>query len=151
MYTQQDMCNANALVRRYGLILGLGLALLLACYVSAILAGSQLLMLLIALAAFWFAMLLSCIWLYPACKYRAFLRDMNRGLRREYLFTVDKIHAEVVLRDGVRVNEMQVILENGDTRIFYLNISKSENFPAEGSKIHITAYGRHILQWEENN
>ena len=147
MYNPEDMHKANAMVRRYGLILGLGLAALLAAYVAAILMGSQLLMLGIAVLAFWFASLEICLWLRPAVQYRKFLTDMNRGLRREYACSVDFIGENVILQDGVRVREVHVSLEDGDTRIFYINICKAT--PVANRKIRLTAYGRHILNWEE--
>lgn len=147
MYNQEDMRRANALVMRYALILGLGLALLLAVYVVAILRGSQILMLAIALLAFWFIALEVCLWLRPAMAYRTFLRDMNKGLRRETICAISDIDPETSLQDGVRVRTMRVALDDGDTRVFYINISKP--FPPENRKIHLTAYGRHIVQWEE--
>lgn len=149
MYTQADMRRANALVRRRSLILGIGLFLLLAAYIAAILAGSQGLMLAIALAAFWFASLEICIWLRPAAKYRAFLREAEKGLRRECVCTVESLDTKIQLQDGVRVYAIQVRLADGDTRIFYLNASKTENFPAVGKTLRLTGYGRHIMAWEE--
>ena len=147
MYNQEDLRQANALVRRYALILGFGLGALLAAYIAAIFMGKQLLMLAIALTAFWFASLEICLWLRPAAQYKKFLADMNRGLRREYTCTVTEIGSKTILQDGVRVREVHVTLEDGDSRIFYINISK--DFPAACRKIRLTAYGRHILNWEE--
>lgn len=149
MYTREDMRIASGLVRRYSLILCAGLALLLAAYAAAAVAGSQGLMLLIALAAFWFAALEISLWLRPALKYRAFLRGLNSGLRRECVCITDGLDACVQLQDGVRVHALQVKLENGDTRIFYLNVSKTEGFPAAGRTVRLISYGRHITAWED--
>ena len=147
MYNQEDMRRANALVSRYALMLGLGLAILLAAYVLAIRLGSQSLMLAIALSAFWFVTLESCVFLRPAVQYRNFLRDMNAGLRRESFCLVDGIDGKIILQDGVRVRTLHALLDDGDSRIFYLNISK--DFPRPGSKIHLISYGRHVVQWKE--
>ena len=149
MYTTEDMRRANSLVRRYGLILAAGLALLLAAYVAAIFAGKQGLMLSIALIALWFAALEVCLWLRPAAKYRAFLREMASGLRRTCICTTDGLDANVQLQDGVRVHALQVRLADGDTRIFYLNASKAAGFPADGKTIRLISFGRHITAWED--
>lgn len=149
MYTREDMRLANMLVRRYGLILFIPLAFLLAGYVCAILAGSQTAMLCILLVAFWYSALEIALWLCPAVQYRAFLREMDKGLRRECLCCVEKINQNIQTRDGVRVFSLQVRLQDGDTRIFYLNASKAEGFASDQKQIRLTAFGRHIVDWRE--
>jgi len=79
--------------------------------------------------------------------YRAFLWDMNKGLRRETICAVSHIDPKITLQDGVRARTVHVNLDDGDTRVFYINISKP--FPPESRKIRLTAYGRHIVRWEE--
>ena len=147
MYTKEDMRAADAAVRRYVLLLALPLALLLAAYVAAGLLGNQGLMLAILLAAFWFASIEACLWLRPAVQYRNFLREMEKGLRRECICTTDHLNEKIQLQDGVRVHALQVCIDDGDTRIFYLNASKTAMFPPDGRKICITSFGRHVVEW----
>ena len=130
MYTKEDMRAADAAVRRYVLLLALPLALLLAAYVAAGLLGKQGLMLAILLAAFWFASIEACL-----------------GLRRECICTTDHLDEKIQVQDGVRVLALQVRIDDGDTRIFYLNASKTAMFPPDGRKICITSFGRHVVEW----
>lgn len=149
MYTREDVRCAEALVRRYGLMLALGLGLLLAAYAAAVFAGSQALMLVIAALAFWFAALEIVLWLRPAVQYRAFLREMEKGLRRECIGRIEEYSEDVRREDGVRVRTVQMRLEDGDTRLFYLNISKASDFPAAGRKVEIICFGRHVVDWRD--
>lgn len=147
MYTNEDMRSANALVRRRAVMLAAVLLCALAAYVPAVLARSQIAMLAILIAAFWLAAPMIALGLKPALDYRTFLREMQSGLRRECTCTLDRIDNSVTVQDGVRVHTLQVRLDDGDTRIFYLNIHKTDGFPAAGTSIVLTAYGRHVTDW----
>ena len=149
IYTPEDIRSADALVRRYSLILAAALAVLLAAYVSAIILGSRIAMLLILQMAFWFSALEIALWLRPSVRYRGFLRDMRQGLRRECVCRLLSIDENIQHQDGVRVHGAEVRLEGGDTRIFYFNASKHVLFPGTDAKIRIHAFGRHVVQWEE--
>lgn len=148
LYCEEDLRKAQAEVRRYGLYLGAGLALFLAMYVVAILKFSEIVMLMILLAGLVFALPLGMLKLWPAMRYRNFVRDLLRGLRRESAGLVDFIEEQEQMQDGARVYGLQLRLEGGDTRIFYLNVSKAANFPEPGAKIKIGSFGRHICCFE---
>ena len=147
MYTQDDLRRAQSLVVRYALILGAVLAVLLAAYIAAVLMDSQGAMLLILLSAFWFAALEIALWLRPMVQYRGFLREMMCGLRRECPCTLDDLEERIQLQDGVRVHALQVRLEDGDTRIFYVNASKRQLLPPMQTRLILISYGRHLVDW----
>lgn len=149
MYTREDIRCADGLVRRYSLILVAILVPLLAAYVYAVILGRQMLMLAILLAAFWLGALETALYLRPALRYRAFLRDMANGLRRECSCEIHSFDPATQLQDGARVHALQVRLRDGDTRVFYLNASKTDGFPEPGKAVCITAFGRHIVDWRE--
>lgn len=147
MYTQEDMRRSTALLHRYVAILCAVLLPLLGLYVFAAVKGSQMAMLLILIAALCFAGPETALYLAPALRYRNFLREMEKGLRRECLCSVESVDETVQMQDGVRVFALQVRLKDGDTRLFYLNASKKENFPPENRALRLISFGRHVVDW----
>ena len=100
LYTQEDRRRAELLARRWTLILGGAELVLLAAYVAGILLGWRWAMLAALLLAFVAALFLGDLCLLPALRYRKFLRDLDRGLRRSAICTVDSLKEEAVMQDG---------------------------------------------------
>ena len=144
LYTQEDRQRAELLARRWTLILGGAELVLLAAYVAGILLGWRWAMLAALLLAFVAALFLGDLCLLPALRYRKFLRDLDRGLRRSAICTVDSLKEEAVMQDGARVRELQVRLDDGDSRIFYVNAGHAGQIPGPGAEIELESCGRHV-------
>ena len=144
LYTEGDRTRAERLARRWTLILGGAELVLLAAYVAGIALGRRWMMLAALLLAFAVALFLGDLCLLPALRYRKFLRDLYRGLRRSAICTVDSLKPEAELQDGARVREMQVRLSDGDSRIFYVNVDHADQVPEPGAQIELESYGRHV-------
>jgi len=149
MYTEADLHRADQSVKRRTLALLLLLLILLAGYVAAILAGREALMLVLLLCGFWIVAPVAVLWLLPVAKYRRFLKEMADGLRRECRCTLDSISQEIALQDGVRVHALQVRLEDGDTRLFYVNASKADLLPPMETQLILLSWGRHLVDWRK--
>ena len=144
LYVEDDLRCASARLRKYAFLLGAGLALCMGAYVWALVVRRETAGYLILLAGFIYALPLGMLRLYPALKYRDFVRELLRGLRREVCGSIDCIDPAVQVQDGVRVHTVQLRLEDGDTRLFYLNADKLDVFPRPGEKICLISYGRHV-------
>lgn len=149
MYGPEDIRNAQRQLRRSTIIL-LSLPLvMLAAYVAAIVAGSQAAMLAALLMAFvWLVLAGDLIWL-PAKRYAKFLREMESGLRRSVVCVPERLEDAVQMQDGVRVRALHVRLEeSGDSRIYYINVSKLYGLPPMGTPVQLMSYGRHVIKCE---
>ena len=144
LYTEGDRTRAERLARRWTLILGGAELVLLAAYVAGIALGWRWMMLAALLLGFIAALFLGDLCLLPALRYRKFLRELETGLRRSAICTVDFLKEEVELQDGARVREMQVRLSDGDSRIFYVNVDHADQVPEPGAQIELESYGRHV-------
>ena len=144
LYTEGDRTRAERLARRWTLILGGAELVLLAAYVAGIALGRRWMMLAALLLGFIAALFLGDLCLLPALRYRKFLRELETGLRRSAICTVDFLKEEVELQDGARVREMQVRLGDGDSRIFYVNADHADQVPEPGAQIELESYGRHV-------
>lgn len=145
LYTQEDRQRAEHLARKWTLILGGAELVLLAAYVAGILLGWRWAMLAALLLAFVTALFLGDLCLLPALRYRKFLRDLYRGLRRSAICTVDSLKEEAGMQDGARVRELQVRLSaDGDSRIFYVNADHADQIPEPGAVIELESCGRHV-------
>ena len=144
LYTEGDRTRAERLARRWTLILGGAELVLLAAYVAGIALGRRWMMLAALLLAFAVALFLGDLCLLPALRYRKFLRELETGLRRSAICTVDSLKPEAELQDGARVREMQVRLSDGDSRIFYVNVDHADQVPEPGAQIELESYGRHV-------
>ena len=144
LYTEGDRTRAERLVRKWTLILGGGELVLLAAYVAEIALGRRWMMLAVLLLAFVVALFLGEMCLLPTLRYRKFLRELETGLRRSAICTVDCLKEEAELQDGARVREMQVRLSDGDSRIFYVNVDHADQVPEPGAQIELESYGRHV-------
>ena len=144
LYTEGDRTRAERLARRWTLILGGAELVLLAAYVAGIALGRRWMMLAALLLAFAVALFLGDLCLLPALRYRKFLRELETGLRRSAICTVDSLKPEAEMQDGARVREMQVRLSDGDSRIFYVNVDHADQVPEPGAQIELESYGRHV-------
>ena len=144
LYTEGDRTRAERLARRWTLILGGAELVLLAAYVAGIALGRRWMMLAALLLAFAVALFLGDLCLLPALRYRKFLRELETGLRRSAVCTVDFLKEEAEMQDGARVREMQVRLSDGDSRIFYVNVDHADQVPEPGAQIELESYGRHV-------
>ena len=144
MYQEADLRRAEAGLRKYAILMGVGLALCLGAYVWALVARRETAGYLILLAGLFYALPLGMLKLYPALKYRNFVRELLRGLRREAVGRIDFIDPAIQIQDGVRVHLVQLRLEDGDTRLFYLNADKTAEFPQTGALVRLKSFGRHI-------
>ena len=144
LYTEGDRTRAERLARRWTLILGGAELVLLAAYVAGIALGRRWMMLAALLLGFIAALFLGDLCLLPALRYRKFLRELETGLRRSAICTVDFLKPEAEMQDGARVREMQVRLSDGDSRIFYVNADHADQVPEPGAQIELESYGRHV-------
>ena len=144
LYTQEDRQRAEQLARRWALILGGVELVLLAAYVAGIALGRRWMMLAALLLGFSVALFLGDLCLLPALRYRRFLRELDSGLRRTLICTVDFLKEEAVMQDGARVRELQVRLDDGDSRIFYVNADHAGEIPESGAQIALESCGRHV-------
>ena len=144
LYTESDRTRAELLARRWSLILSGAELVLLAAYVAGITLGRRWTMLAALLLAFLLALFLGDLCLLPALRYRKFLRELESGLRRRLVCTVDCLKAEAEMQDGARVRELQVRLNDGDSRIFYVNADHADQIPEPGAQIELESYGRHV-------
>ena len=144
LYTESDRTRAERLARRWTLILGGAELVLLAAYVAGIALGRRWMMLAALLLGFIAALFLGDLCLLPALRYRKFLRELETGLRRSAICTVDFLKPEAEMQDGARVREMQVRLSDGDSRIFYVNADHADQVPEPGAQIELESYGRHV-------
>ena len=144
LYTQADRQRAEQLARRWALILGGVELVLLAAYVAGIALGQRWMMLAALLLGFVVALFLGDLCLLPALRYRRFLRELDKGLRRSAICTVDCIKEETGIQDGAQVRELQVRLGDGDSRIFYVNADHADRIPEPGAQIELESYGRHV-------
>lgn len=144
LYTDEDRRRAERLARKWTLILGGAELVLLAVYVAGIALGWRWAMLAALLLAFVAALFLGDLCLLPALRYRKFLRELDRGLRRSAICTVDSLKEEAVMQDGARVRELQVRLDDGDSRIFYVNADHAGQIPEPGAEIELESCGRHV-------
>lgn len=148
MYNNEDIRCASKRVRSCAITVGAGLAPIIALYVLAIVKGSQGWMLAVLLAGFFWLLFMCDLCLLPRVRYLRFLKDMDRGLRRNTPCTPDFLEEEIRIQDGVRVRELHVRTPEGDSRILYVNASKAELLPPMGDEILLESYGRHVVGWK---
>lgn len=146
LYDNTDIRCAARRLRSCILLLAMPLLLLLAAYIFAIVKGMRLLMLGILLAGFIWSVLCCDLRLLPALRYASFLREVDNGPHRRLDCRLESVSPQHEMQDGARVQALQVRrMEDGETRIFYMNASKAECLPPMGSQVQITSHGRHIV------
>lgn len=144
LYTQEDRQRADQLARKWALLLGGAELALLAAYVAGVALGWRWMMLAALLPGFAVALFLGDLCLWPALRYRRFLRELDSGLRRSVICTVDLLKEQPEMQDGARVRELQVRLDDGDSRIFYVNADHAGEIPEPGAEIELESCGRHV-------
>lgn len=144
LYTDGERKRAERLARKWALTLGGVELMLLTAYVAGILLDLRWAMLAALLLGFVAALLLGDLCLWPALRYQRFLRELDEGLRRRAICTVDGLRDAVEMRDGARVRELQVRLSDGDSRIFYVNADCAAWIPEPGARIELESCGRHV-------
>ena len=144
LYHETDLSEAEGMLRKYALLLGAGLVLCIGAYVWALSERHETAGFMILLAGLFYGLPLGMLKLYPALKYRNFVRELLRGLRRETCGRIDLIDPAVQMQDGVRVHVLQLRLEDGDTRLFYMNVDKMADFPQPGEQVRLKSFGRHV-------
>ena len=144
LYTDADRRQAERLARKWALLLGGAELALLTAYVAGILLDQRWAMLAALLLGFVVALFLGDLCLWPALRYRKFLRELDGGLRRSAICTVDCLKDTDEMQDGARVLELQVRLSDGDSRIFYVNADHADRIPEPGARIELESCGRHV-------
>lgn len=149
MYNQMDMQEARRSLNRCCGLLALILAPLLAAYVLGIVKGWQSLMLAALLLGFACTVFICDLRLLPAMRYVRFLKEMGKGLRRDMICIPESLETQIQMQDGVHVHALHVRLEaDGDSRILYVNAVKVDMLPPMDTRVHITGYGRHVVNCE---
>ena len=150
MYNQNDIQEARRSLNRCSGLLVSVLLPLLVVYVLGIVKGRQGLMLMALLLGLACTVFICDLKLLPARRYMRFLKEMEIGLRRSTDCTLERLDTQVQMQDGVRVCALHVCLNaGGDSRIFYVNASKTDCIPVMGTVVRITGYGRHVVNCEE--
>jgi len=171
MYSEQDMNEINARIRRHWLALAPVLLVIAAGYVWALAARQKALAMALGPLLFVAACYGVLARLLPCLRYRRFLKDVASGLSRDMRGTIVAVSDAPELQDGAMVLPVRLRLaadeagggekkrgsalserlqleSDEDTRqerIVYLNASKREGFPAPGTAVALHCFGRHIL------
>ena len=147
MYSERDRAELGRTIRRCALQMAAALAALLALAVVGY-ARRLLWLALGAMALFAVTVCFGAIFrLSPCLRYRRFLTDMENGLSREMTGRVVAVADADELQDGARVLPVRIFVDQAqDERVVYLNVSKRALFPAEGTRVRLKLYGRHIRE-----
>ena len=174
MYTERDMSEIRARIRKNWIVLTPFVIAIIAGYIYALHAGIK-----------WLAMVLGPLlfvvicygilaYLMPNTRYKTFLQDLEDGLNRDVRGTIVEISDKAEMQDGAMVLPVRVRLDPEETRdqaskhtstlagrlrldapddaeeerIVYLNASKRDQFPAPGAKVTLHCCGRHVKSVE---
>ncbi len=147
MYSEQDGKIIRQRIKKYSVIMGVGMAALLAAFIVGLNVRSKALVMVAGVALFVYACFMWVMLIYPCVKYNRFLADMRDGLTKEIDCTILEIADKEETQDGVRVLPVHVFLDDEqDERILYVNVSKLDQLPKEGAKAHLGCFGRHIKE-----
>lgn len=147
MYTEQDRVEIRQRIKKYSLILAAMLVVLIAGYVASMIVRTQVGAMVTGVLIWAVILFMWTLFLHPCIRYRTFLRDMELGMSREVRGSVVEVSSQEDLQDGVRVLPVRIQLaDEDDERIVYLNASKAEGFPAAGTDVKLSCYGRHIKE-----
>lgn len=146
MYSDADFRAANLRARSWMLRLCAMLIPLLIAYVMGAVLDVYALMLLSLLVGFVGSVIMCDFSLLPALRYRRFLREMQRGMRRNTRCILRSLEDELQRQDGAPVYALHVELPDGDSRIFYVNAAKLEYLPEMNRWATLTSCGRHVLE-----
>lgn len=147
MYSEQDGKIIRQRITKYSVIMGVGMAALLAAFIVGLNVRLKALVMVAGVALFVYACFMWVMLIYPCVKYNRFLADMRDGLTREIDCTILEIADKEETQDGVRVLPVHVFLDDEqDERILYVNVSKLDQLPKKGEKAHLGCFGRHIKE-----
>lgn len=150
LYSGKDMQDARRGVQKYACLTAMVLLPMLAVYVFVLVKGVYALTLVMALMMLIWLLLAGDLLLKPRLHYARFLKEMNGGLRRQAICIPEDLSDDIQLQDGVRVRSLQVRLcDGGESRIFYVNASKTEFLPQMNVPIALVSWGRHITGFVE--
>lgn len=147
MYTERDAQMAVKSLLRVALIMAAVLLVLLAGYITVLVKGEAALAAILAVGMLVFGLFFGDLLLLPRLRYVRFLKEMGRGLRRSVDCILQETDENVQRQDGVFVRALQVQLDDGDSRIYYLNASKMDFLPETGSRVRLVSYGRHVVEF----
>ena len=149
MYSEQDMREIDAHIRR-NLLIGVPvLSVLVVCLIVALKVRLQWLAYASAVLLAVAIIFGTSFYLMPNLNYRRFLLDLQSGLTRELTGTILEIADKTQTQDGARVLPVRLLLADGtDERIVYLNASKADQFPNMGEAIRLKLCGRHVRSVE---
>ena len=152
-YSDQDLRQNDAQMRRTLLIIGLPSLLFLAALVASLVARTQWLTVLITVG--WGAMFIF-LWdmkIAPVRAYRKHLLAVFSGLRRTAEGKVASFSEEGTYKDGVFFDTLII---NGDPqmdpegeRLFYVDRCKERPPLAPGDFVRVTANGNYVTAWEK--
>lgn len=147
MYTQQDKIQVRGRIVKYSVITGVITAALIALYVVGLIQRWEVGVMVTGGAMFAVICFGWLMFIWPCVRYFFFLKDMDTGLTRTLKGSIVEVSGQEDYQDGVRVLPVRILLsEEQDERIVYLNVSKAEDFPKEGTAVELNCYGRHIKQ-----
>ena len=147
MYTEKDRIVIGGRLRKYLIITVILCGIVGALAVLGMVNRSQVLAMTGCVLLFVVFCFMWLMYLYPCIRYRGFLVDMEKGLARELTGAVAEISEKEELQDGVRVYPVKLLMEDDeDGRIVYLNVSKADQFPKAGARVHLNCFGRHIKE-----
>lgn len=149
MYSDADFRAADRRAGAWMLRLCAMLIPLLGVYVMGAVLDVYTLMLVSLLAAWICCVVMVDFFLLPALRYRRFLRELQRGMRRNTRCILRSLEDELQQQDGVQVYALHVELPNGDSRIFYVNAAKLEYLTEMNQWVTLTSCGRHVLNCME--
>ena len=170
MYSEADIRQINARIKKNWLALGPVLAALLGAYIYALAAGIEWLAMVVGPLIFVAACYGVLAYLSPNMGYRRFLQDMQTGLSRDVSGVIVEVSEKEEAQDGARVLPVRIRLDEAslkaqgapgasvasrrmglesaqdteDERIVYLNVSKRGLMPPEGTRVLLHCFGRHI-------
>ena len=150
LYGEGDIREAERRFRGAWMLLAAVLAPLLAGYVLALVKGSYAVSLALALLMLIWSLSAGDLLLTPRRRYLRFLRELNRGLRRQTECAVIALEDGILVQDGANVRALQVRMPDGDSRIFYLNAAKAEFLPEANRHCTVVSCGRHVVEFIEN-
>ena len=147
MYTQQDQIQNKNRIIKYCVIMGIVFIGMLVVYIMGIKNRWQSVVMTDSCAMFAWVCFMWVMFIWPCIKYSFFLKDLKQGIGRELTGSIVEISGNEDYQDGVRVLPVRFFLESEqDERIVYLNATKTEGFPAAGTRVKLGCFGRHIKQ-----
>ncbi len=151
MYTQSDLEQINAQLRRRAGLWALPQLPMLAVLVYSLTIRSQVLTVVISVLMGWIAVFAAGVSITPVAAYRKFIRGLLNGRKRELSGVFKGFDKDTVMRDKVRYLPLMVnvgdISEQKDDRLLYwdANIPLPDWQP--GDKLWISSHDKSVADW----